>query len=164
MSLENEEQLLTEQGVVIAVEADALWVETIQQSTCGTCAAQKGCGQRLLSKMGSSSTQLKVALGHQEDTAYNVGESVTIAIPADTVLKGSFIIYFLPLLAMIVFSSFAHTSFSSEIMTAISGVLGLFVGGGMIRYFSSRSMDKPYLQPILISRRPAIIVSNIATS
>ena len=43
--------MLTESGRVVAVNDSTVWVETIQQSTCGQCAARKGCGQSMLSKM-----------------------------------------------------------------------------------------------------------------
>ena len=42
--------MLVETGRVVAVEEDSLWVETIRQSTCGSCAAQKGCGHGLLNR------------------------------------------------------------------------------------------------------------------
>ena len=44
--------MLIETGRVVAVEAneEALWVETIRQSTCGSCAANKGCGHGLLNR------------------------------------------------------------------------------------------------------------------
>ena len=51
--------MLKESGKVVSIEDDGLWVETIQQSTCGSCRAKKGCGQQLLSKIGVHSANIK---------------------------------------------------------------------------------------------------------
>ena len=38
--------MLEETGTVVKIEPDALWVETVQTTTCGSCSARRGCGQR----------------------------------------------------------------------------------------------------------------------
>jgi len=40
--------MLRESGRVVAIESDAVWVETIRSSLCGSCAAKAGCGQDYL--------------------------------------------------------------------------------------------------------------------
>ena len=47
--------MLTETGRVVALEQDSLWVETIRQSTCGSCAVQKGCGHGLINQISDGS-------------------------------------------------------------------------------------------------------------
>jgi len=42
---------LMETGRVVAVEADAVWIEADRSSACGRCAARAGCGQGALSKL-----------------------------------------------------------------------------------------------------------------
>jgi sigma-E factor negative regulatory protein RseC len=159
MSVVIENNMLTEQGVVVAIEPDALWVETIQQSTCGTCAARKGCGQKLLSSMGASATQLRVLIDHTYQRNYAVGDSVTIAIPENVVVLGSLFIYLLPLIFTIVFSGFAHTFFQVEAVSMLAGMVG-FIGGAMvIRYHAYLSKNDPDLQPILISDASMVRIS-----
>ena len=163
MALIIEDNMLTEQGVVVALEPNALWVETIQQSTCGSCAAKKGCGQKLLSSMGSSATQLRVLVDDQDSHRYAVGEAVTIAIPENIVVMGSLFIYLLPLLLTIVFSGFAHTFYTIESISMLAGLLGFIVGAMIIRYHSYRSQYDPHLQPIVISE-PSMVRINTVTS
>ncbi|WP_300492285.1 SoxR reducing system RseC family protein, partial [uncultured Alcanivorax sp.] len=45
--------MLLEQGTVVAVEADAIWVETVRASTCGACKAKAGCGHHLVNQQQS---------------------------------------------------------------------------------------------------------------
>ncbi|MFT5117660.1 MAG: sigma-E factor negative regulatory protein RseC, partial [Kiritimatiellia bacterium] len=88
--------MLEEEGRVVSIETDALWVETIQQSTCGRCAAKKGCGQSLLAKIGAKSSQLRVLIDKQDETLYQLEDSVMIGIPENVVVNGSLFVYLLP--------------------------------------------------------------------
>ncbi len=142
--------MLTETGRIVAIENDALWVETIQKSTCGQCAAQKGCGQSLLSKMGQSSGHLRVLLQGRSPSAYQLGEEVTIAIADDLVVKSALLIYLLPLCVMLVFSLFAHTYFNNEGLTIASAILGLVLGGLLLRWHAFSQRNNSQQQPIII--------------
>ena len=152
--------MLQEMGRIVAVESDALWVETIQQSTCGSCSAQKGCGQSLLSKIGIKPTYIRVLLEGRDAAHYKVDSSVTIGIPNDIILKSSLFVYFTPILLMLVFAGIAHTTMNSEGLSILGGLLGFLVGGGVIRYHSRISKDNPRLQPVLIDNRQTIVVQN----
>jgi sigma-E factor negative regulatory protein RseC len=52
--------MILETGVVVAVESDGLWVETIQKSACEVCVAEKGCGQKFLSKLAGKTVSIRV--------------------------------------------------------------------------------------------------------
>ena len=49
--------MIEERGRVLSTEPGAVWVATIRSSTCGSCQAKAGCGQALLQKLGSGSSQ-----------------------------------------------------------------------------------------------------------
>lgn len=151
--------MLKEQGRVVSIEDGALWVETIQQSTCGTCAAQKGCGQSLLSKMGSQPTLLRVLLSKYDSKQYNVNDSITIGIPEHIVVGGSLFVYLLPLLFMVVFSGISQYYLLNEMTTIFLGLVGFILGGLCIRYHSRVSKNDPCLQPVLISELPTFSVA-----
>jgi sigma-E factor negative regulatory protein RseC len=142
--------MLKEKGRVVSIEADALWVETIQQSTCGSCAAKKGCGQSLLAKIGAKSSQLRVLIEKQDETLYQIEDSVTIGIPENVIVNGSLFVYLLPLLLMIVFSGIGHSFLQSEIASLLLGSMGFAVGGLLIFWQSQYSKHDPYLQPVLL--------------
>ena len=149
--------MLQETGRIIAVETDAVWVETIQQSTCGSCAAKKGCGQSLLAKLSGKPAYLRVLL--QGKKGYQVNDNVTIGIPDDVIVKGSLLVYFIPLLLMIVFAGIAHTysidrQLTSEVLPAFSGIVGLFVGGAIVRFHAHCHRNDKRLQPVIIGASP----------
>ena len=87
----------------MAVEPDSLWVETIRQSTCGSCAAQKGCGHGLLNRYSDGKRGYVRVLGSDQLAAADcrVDDQVLIAIPEEVILRGSLILYMLPLVSML---------------------------------------------------------------
>ena len=108
--------MLIETGRVVAVEADALWVETIRQSTCGTCAARQGCGHGLLNRIGDGRTgYVRVLRGPASDRRpCAVNDQVRISIPEQVILRGSAVVYMLPLLCMLAGAALAVQVFGGE--------------------------------------------------
>lgn len=146
--------MLTETGRVVAVEDDSLWVETIRQSTCGSCSVQKGCGHGLLNKIGDGRRNLvRVLLDDHNPTLFAVDQSVRIAIPEQVLLKSSFIAYVLPLLLMLVLASWIPSMVSAEygdLAAAGGAALGLMLGVLLIRLHAWHHRRDPDLQPKLL--------------
>lgn len=158
--------MLKETGRVVAVDSDALWVETIQKTTCGSCVAQKGCGTGLLAKLGVKPAYLRVLLKPNESSnSYRVNDSVTIGIPDDVVVKGSLFVYLVPVILMIVFSGIAHTTINNELIVIALGVVGLLVGSLLVRWHANVYRNDPRMQPQLINKNlmgedPQVIIVN----
>lgn len=146
MSLENQES-----GRVIAVEASAIWVETIQRSTCQACSQKSGCGSYSLSKfMPNKRNQIKVSLGEFASSDFQVGDFVQIAIGEGVVLKSAFIVYMLPIVAMIVGAGVGNHLSRSDLMAVLGGLLGLGVGFIAVKWHSLQNAHNPALQPRLV--------------
>lgn len=142
--------MIEETGRVVAVEADSLWVETIQRSTCGSCAAQKGCGQSLLARFAGHTSYLRVLLQGKESSRYQVGDEVRIGVPESVVVTGSLFVYMLPLLAMIAGASLAHELYANEGLSVLGAALGLLAGGAYVRWRAWLTRGDPDLQPLLL--------------
>ena len=143
--------MLQEQGRVVAVESGAVWVETIQKSVCGSCAAKSGCGQRLLASFGAQANYLKVLL--PDDGAankHNVGDMVTIGLPEQAVVKASLLTYLLPLVVFVFFTAGAHALFNSDPLSIVAGIVGLLVGGALVRLCNFRQRSNPDFEPQII--------------
>lgn len=90
--------MLTEQAKVTRVEDPYVWVETQRQSSCGSCSMNKGCGTSVLSKVvGQKMSNLRVA----SDLALRPGDYVLISIEDSMLIKGSLLVYALPLVFML---------------------------------------------------------------
>ena len=143
--------MLREQGRVVAVESGAVWVETIQKSVCGGCAAKSGCGQRLLASLGVQPNYLKVLLANDGvPNRYNVGDVITIGIPEQAVVKASLLAYLLPLIVFVFFTAGAHVLFNSDPLSIIVGTVGLLAGGVLVRLYTLRQRNNRDLQPKIV--------------
>lgn len=91
--------MLRETGRVVALEEDAVWVETIRSSACGRCAARSGCGHGVLARTGSTATGLVRVLATAMVSAgdCSLNDEVEIELPESAVLRGSLLLYLLPL-------------------------------------------------------------------
>lgn len=127
--------MICERGRVVAIDRDGLWVETIQQSSCSSCVARKGCGQGLMNSLHDGRrNQIKVSCATGQK--YSVGDQVDIAIPEAALLGGAFLMYLFPLFTMMLgMGLFAHF-FSSDGLAALGAVLGLTTGLLLVRAHS----------------------------
>ena len=115
------------QGLVIAVEDNAVVVQTQRVSTCGSCASKQGCGTAALAKgMGKGVTEIRIVT----DLDVKVGDRVTLAIEESALLKGSLFIYLFPLMAMILGSLVGdyysnRLAINNELLSIFCGLAGL---------------------------------------
>ncbi|MGH1472308.1 MAG: SoxR reducing system RseC family protein [Cellvibrionaceae bacterium] len=142
--------MLKESGRVVAVDHDSVWVETINQSTCGTCAAEKGCGQSTLAKWSAKQSYLRVLLDGRDPNTISVNDSITVGIPEDVVVKGSLLLYCLPIVLMLSGAILAHTVFKSEGLSVLFSITGLIAGGLFASMFSKFKSNDRRSQPVIV--------------
>jgi sigma-E factor negative regulatory protein RseC len=154
--------MLKEQARIVAIDNEAIWVETIELSTCGSCSAKKGCGQSLLASMGAKPTYLRVLLPAGDTNDYLLDQSITIGLPENIVVNTSLLLYLLPLCLMLATSGFAHSYFASESLTIAMAVVGLFLGGMGIRFYSYKYQYDSRFQPVIVNREEVSIFNENA--
>lgn len=142
--------MILETGRVVAIEADGLWVETIQRSTCNSCRAEQGCGQSMMAKLSGHTSYLRVLLQGRDAAQYHLGEEVQIGVPEDVIANGSLFVYLVPLIAMLLCSGLAEWQFAHEGLTILAGLIGLISGGVVIKWRAYQTRDDSRLQPVLI--------------
>lgn len=145
--------MLTETGRVVAVETDSIWVETVRQSTCGSCAARKGCGHGLMNRYTDGrQAYVRVLAGRRGLQGCRVDDEVRFAIPEEIVLRGSFIAYLLPMLTMLAGALCANWLYPghADAAAAVGAVLGLGAGFALVRWHARRHVDDPGFQPVLV--------------
>lgn len=157
--------MLIETGRVAAIDADCLWVETIQKSACGSCSAQKGCGQSLLARLGAKPSYLRVLPGDNHAVAdFSLGDQVEIGVPESVVVSGSLVAYFVPLLLFVIGAAVGQHYFVSEAAVILMAFAGLVGGGLAVRVMASLAKNNQDYQPVLVGLcRPApeLVASSI---
>lgn len=144
--------MIEQEGRVVAVEADAVWVETLRRGTCASCSARAGCGQGLMNSLGVGERR-----GHVRaltDLHLRVGDTVAIGVQEEVLLSGSIQVYLLPLLGLFAMALLADRLGAAEPWVILSGLAGLFGTGIYIRRRSLRTADDPALQPVVLRACP----------
>ena len=140
--------MLTETARVVAVEEGSVWVETVRQSVCGSCQAAKGCGHGLLNQMGDGRrSYLQLPTGKFQASEFRVDDEVSIGIPESLMLKGSALVYLLPLLFMLLGALLAPGGDTGAIL---GSALGLCVGFALVRLHARYRGTGSELQPVLL--------------
>jgi len=145
--------VLIESGRVVAVEPDAIWVETVRRSTCGACEARNGCGHGLLNRIGDGRrAYLRVLAGPSGTGACAVNDEVRFSIPEEVLLRGSALVYLLPLVSMLAGAALAVAGWpaSPDPAAAAGAVTGLALGFALVRWHARRHRDDRSLQPVLL--------------
>ena len=90
--------MIEERARVIAVENDQLLLEAETSSACTACSARQGCGTSVLSKwVGRRFTCFQAT----NTVGARVGDEVVVGLAEEAMLKGSVLVYLLPLLGLI---------------------------------------------------------------
>lgn len=160
--------MLLESGRVVAVDTDVVWVETLRRSTCGSCAVRAGCGQRLLNLRQGGGRGLVRALSGDTLQAVDcrVDDRVEIALPEEVVLRGSIVVYMLPLVSMLLAVSAVTASAdgAGDGLSIAAALVGLAVGFGLVRWHARVHLDDPRMQPVLQRRLSSALADSIAIS
>ena len=139
--------MIVETGTVVAIESDSLWVETIQKTACEACVAQKGCGTRVLSKLTGKTNRIRVLLDRHSVEAITVGQDVDIAIPEDVIVKGSLLVYLLPVVCAVSGAWMAGSA--GDTVSMLGAICGLLAGGLVVNLHSKKTRNDLRTNPVL---------------
>lgn len=139
--------MIEERAQVSSVHDDQVWVETERQSTCGACAANKGCGTAVLGKVFGA-RQMRVQVRSQ--IPLQVGDEVVIGIDENALVKGSLAVYVVPLLMMFLGALCGSWLTGSEHFSVVMGLGGLLIGFAWLRVFGLRIRGDSHFQPVVV--------------
>jgi len=149
--------MIEEQATVVETSEQLAWIETSSSGACGHCSAKQGCGTATLQKwFNRHPNRLQVENACQA----SAGDQVIVGIPEHALLKGSFLIYMLPVLVLILGAMLGAWLFqlygwwSRDALSIIFGLTGLFSSFLLLRaYISGRTAGKDW-QPVMLRLAP----------
>ena len=155
--------MLKESGFIVGVENDIAWVETQRKTSCGSCQARKSCGTSVLQKvLGNKRTRLKV----NNPAQYSVGDEVVLGLQEGALVKGSLLLYALPLVAMFVFAfigvllfQFLNADFT-EGYSILFSLTGLATGFWYVAISSRKLANNSAYQAEILERIEQVVTIN----
>ena len=147
------EYMIEEKAIIVNVENEFAWVETQRKSTCSACQVNKGCGTSLLSNvLGQKRTRLKL----KNPGGFQAGDHVVLGLEEGALVKGSLLLYALPLVFMFAFAMIGYGIFFlyelvySEGYKILFSLAGLIIGFWFVASRSGKlSTDSRYHASIL---------------
>jgi len=120
-----------------------------RKSACDSCQLKSGCGQSTMTKLsGNQCIEFEVS----NELGARKGDLVVISIPESGLLNASLMVYFFPLLSMILFSLGASSlTNTSDVGISIAGILGLSFGFLAARSYGKRQEANPDFLPKMVS-------------
>lgn len=153
--------MIEETGTIVECGVDHVWVETVQSSACATCAGERGCGQRLLSKLTGKTTLIRVLTDEQANRSLRVGDIVCVGIPESVVVRGSLLVYSAPLTGLLGGAWLGQSLFVSDLGVALMATAGLLTAGIGVRFLAWLARNQSDLQPILLSGQAAEVGATV---
>lgn len=137
---------MLETGRVVALDRDAVWIETTEKTSCGSCAAKQACGQNLLASMYPERTrQVKVSIAEHTGSAPKLHDEVSFELPDNALLMGALRVYLIPLTAMILMPLLLTNWTASELLLIASSIVGLWLGVILSRALDQRVISASYM-------------------
>ena len=147
--------MMEENARVVALQTGFVWAETERKSACGACSLNKGCGSAVLARlMGSRRTRIKA----MNTLPVAVGDEVVLGLAEDALIRGSLVLYALPLLTLLLgafigeYASSMLRLESGETWVMLCALAGLGAGFAVVRVFARRISDDARYQPVVLRR------------
>ncbi|MCH8550482.1 MAG: SoxR reducing system RseC family protein [Natronospirillum sp.] len=150
--------MLEEEATVFSVDTEWVWVETLRNSACGRCAARAGCGQPLMARVlgaGRSAAHSRLPVAWPESGLRpSVGTRVVIGIPESSFLRLAFMLYLLPVLALLFGALGAHLLSGQDMVAMLAAVAAFALSLLWVRRWQHGWQRDPRWQPRLLRLVP----------
>ena len=146
--------MIEEQIEVVEVIGDQIVLQANTKSACSSCAINKGCGTSLLAKVvGRKFTRFQV----DNNVNAAAGDTVVVGIPEDALLKGSLVMYVLPIGWMLITALFFDfllplSTDARDLIIAGSAFSGLIVGFLLSNWYFRRKSNAQHFSPVVLRK------------
>jgi sigma-E factor negative regulatory protein RseC len=145
--------MIEESGRVVRIEGEYAWVQTERRSSCGSCSARKGCGTGALAGLfGARVHEVEV----HNPVGAQPGDDVVVGISESLLVRGSAMLYLLPLLTLVGGALLAEglaaqlELASSDLPAILGGAAGLAAGFLWLRSRNRRWRGDPAHMAVIL--------------
>ena len=134
---------IEERALVVGLEGSQVLLEIERKQACGLCGKTRGCGVSIVGKALGHHGTIKV----NNTLNANIGQYVLLKMHPNHLLKGTAILYGVPLFGIIVGSFLGQVSFNNVQLDAISKDVFEMIGG-VLGFVCSQAWVKKYSQNV----------------
>lgn len=144
--------MVEETARVIRADNTHVWLQVERKSTCGSCSMKKGCGTSLLSEYFNRNPA-NIKLPNTQNA--KPGDIVVLGLSESAILKGSFLVYLIPITSLLVGAVFGQwlaelLSGNTELFAIVGGLGGLIAGAvwSKRKIYSKENFES--FQPVIL--------------
>lgn len=155
--------MIEESGRVVRTAGESAWVQTTRRSSCGNCSARSGCGTGALAGLFGARLHEVEALN---PIGAQPGEDVIVGISASLLVRGSVMLYLVPLLALGAGALLAEglapqlDLADSELPAILGGCAGLAAGFFWLRWRNRRWSGDATRKAVILRRAAQSVTVN----
>lgn len=145
--------MIEERVVVSRMTDNQVWVKGLPVASCGDCQQKKVCSTPLIEKFLQ-----KREIPVETDLVLESGDQVIVAINENDLLKGSVVLYLLPIAALLAGAGLGEWlgdyffGLSPDILMCISGAMSFFLALFLIRSSLQSFFYKSFPRPVVIRK------------
>jgi sigma-E factor negative regulatory protein RseC len=139
--------MIEEQAIVTRIEANQVWIKSLQSSACGGCVQQTSCGTATFAKLLP-----KREFAVNCELNLQVGDCVRVQIDDSHLILSSLLLYLLPLIVTLTMVGFANTLPVLETWLPEISLATLLLTFWLIHLFHTPLLVKFSLKPLIIGR------------
>ncbi|MEO5339892.1 MAG: SoxR reducing system RseC family protein [Magnetococcus sp. MYC-9] len=142
--------MMQEEGVVVALDGEYALVANQRKSSCGGCRAESSCGS-ISGDLGKKSVGIRA----RNPLQAAVGERVILEISESHLLRASFLVYGVPIMALILVGMLGRSLAlawgvgDSESVGALSGLAALVLSFLGLHRYNHHIRDDVEQQPVI---------------
>ncbi len=140
--------MIKEWATVVAWQNGQATLQCDVKASCTQCASRKGCGTRLLNKLGPENTH-HIVVEHAQPLVE--GQKVELGIGEGSLLGSALLVYMVPLAGLFAVASLFQSFFNNDMLTCAGAVIGGAAGFGIARLCSFRLSLRPSMHPVILS-------------
>jgi len=131
------------------IDGDYVFLKTSNKTSCGECPSKGSCGSVKLFKPLVDNDVIKIK--NTLDLKLKEGDSVTLSLPPSKLLLGTFLVYLIPLIALIIFSVLGKM-IAGESASILAGIAGLGISLFLVKKFLAKKTVSQQFTPDLAPR------------
>ena len=146
--------MIEETAVVSKIVQNQVWVQgTGRASSCGKCAQNSSCSTQLLEKFIA-----KREIPVDTELFLECGDKIVVAIDEGQLIKGSMLIYILPLLALffgaLLGENVAHfwSAFNPDVIVSISAIVCFISVLWLLHTWQNTLLVQLFARPIVVRK------------
>lgn len=143
--------MIEETVKVVEKSGNDIVIESERKTSCSACSMNKGCGSGILANYFDRKSG-KVVLRIENTINAKPGDNIVVGIDESAMVKGSFIVYIIPLIFLFVFTIAGalvakNVESSSDIIQIAFGCSGLTFGMIWLYFYSKKKTIKSNFAP-----------------